>query len=129
MLEQPESAFANIRTDLAELGKRMKKFQNSKVTNLQDLEKRKAEEERLKANKDDMYIGKVFRVHRAQFDLFKLKKHLKKGTLGETYEKMIKPSLSESTLQKGTVPSGRSAYTFQKVGAGSMNEVEDDHLK
>lgn len=43
----------------------MQKFQKSKVTNLGDLEKRKAAEARELAEKNNFYVGKVFQVHKA----------------------------------------------------------------
>ena len=65
------------------------------MTQLEDLERRKAEEAREKAEKDDNMIGRVFKVHRAQLGLLKLKKYLKQGTTSQTYEKLLlPPSLS-----------------------------------
>ena len=42
----------------------MKKFQKSKVTNLEDLEKRQAEEQKTREEKNNMYVGNVFKVHK-----------------------------------------------------------------
>ena len=75
-----ESAFSSLRTDLADLTKRMKAFQKSKVTNLADLEKRKSEETEKAEYKENAYVGKVFKVHKARLGFVKLKKHLKEGT-------------------------------------------------
>ena len=68
--------------DLADLSKRMKKFQKATVTNLGDLEKRRAQEAQDLATKadKDKYVGKVFKVQKAQIGFLKLKKHLKEGT-------------------------------------------------
>ena len=61
------------------------------MTNLEDLIKRKAEEAKTKEEKDHeyMYVGKVFKVHKARLGYVKLKKHLKAGTQAEIYDKML----------------------------------------
>ena len=111
-----ESPFNSLKTDLADLTKRMKKFQKSKVTNLEDLIKRKAEEAKTKEEKDHeyMYVGKVFKVHKARLGYVKLKKHLKAGTQAEIYDKMLtREKTAPATVQAADpTEEKKSKYSF-----------------
>ena len=85
---QPKSAFSNLRQDLADLARRMKKFQQSKVTNLDDLTRK--QEEEAKAAEDSQFVGTRFKIHKGQLAFHKLKQHLKEGTQVPIYEKLLR---------------------------------------
>ena len=105
----------------------MKKFRESKVTNLEDLEKRKAKEADEKAQKENKYVGNVFKVSKYQIGLFKLKKYLKGGTEGDTYDKLLRPSSSAPNLKPGE--GHQKGYTFQKQPDPADEENPGDSIK
>ena len=126
----PKSAFSNLRQDLADLARRMKKFQLSKVTNLDDLIRK--QEEEAKAAEESQYVGTRFKIHKGQLAYPKLKQHLKEGTQDPIYEKLLRSrfqSIADSTkpvTEAGYEPN--KPYSFQGRPGSAQGSGEEQDL-